>query len=93
MTTDGSRPLIGHPCDRHPTYTKKPRCLFQVQQRLVNGAIGRWYRRGAATAKRASQRPDYRLEYTRQRHHIVSWRRRGQRPSPIAHLAPSRARV
>ena len=84
-------PLISHAGDRHPAYAKKPRRLFQVQQRLVNGGIGR--RRDTASGRRASQRPDYRLKQTRQRNHTVSLRRRGQRSSPIAHLASSRARV
>jgi len=42
-------PLIGHAHDRHPAYAKKPRCLFWVQQRLVNGGIGRWRRQGSAS--------------------------------------------
>jgi len=69
-------PLIGHARYRHPAYAKKPCRLFQIQQRLVKGRIGCWRRPRAASGKRTSQRPDYRLEYTRQQHRTVSWRRR-----------------
>ena len=79
--------LIGHARDRHPAYAKKPRCLFQVQQRLVNGGIGRWRRRHTASGERASQCPDYHLKQTRQRYRTVSWHRRGQRSGLISHLA------
>ena len=79
MTTRWQPPLISHARDRHPAYAKKLCCLFQVQQRLVNGGIGLWRRQGIASGERASARPEYPLEYARQRHHTVGWRRRGQR--------------
>ena len=60
-------PLIGHARDRHPAYTKKPRRLFQVEQRLVNDGTSRGRRPGTARGNRDSQRPDYCLEYTRRR--------------------------
>lgn len=77
MTTDGSRPSSAMR-NRHPADAKKPCCLFQVKQRFVNGGIGRWRRQSDASGGHASQRPEYRLESTTQRHRIVSWRCPGQ---------------
>jgi len=93
MTTDGSRPSSAMRATVIRLTPRSPAVSSRSSSGLSTAGSADDADRVPPVVKRDSQGPDYRLEYTRQGHHTVSWRGRGQRSSLIAHLASSRARV